>query len=111
MTAFAVARNSQPLHGHSDRVDTAVFDPSGMRVLTASTDRTARIWDAHTGRQLMLFAGHRAMLTTAVFHRWRPHPDHQRRRHGPDLGGRQRAPGARAFGPRQGHRDGAVFAR
>ncbi|HNN95493.1 MAG TPA: hypothetical protein PKI03_24615 [Pseudomonadota bacterium] len=67
MTAFAVARNSQPLHGHSDRVDTAVFDPSGMRVLTASTDRTARIWDAHTGRQLMLFAGHRAMLTTAVF--------------------------------------------
>jgi WD40 repeat protein len=67
MTAYSVAKNSQPLHGHTDRVDSAVFDPSGMRVLTASTDRTARIWDAHTGRQLMLFAGHRAMLTTAIF--------------------------------------------
>lgn len=67
MTAFSVAKNSQPLHGHTDRVDSAVFDPSGMRVLTASTDRTARIWDAHTGRQLMMFAGHRAMITSATF--------------------------------------------
>ncbi len=67
MTAYSVAKNSRPLHGHSDRVDSAVFDPSGMRVLSASTDRTARIWDAHTGRQLLLFAGHRAMLTTAIF--------------------------------------------
>ncbi len=67
MTAYSLARNSQPLHGHTDRVDSAVFDPSGSLVLTASTDRTARIWDARTGRQLLTFSGHRQMLTSASF--------------------------------------------
>lgn len=67
MTAYSVAKNSQPLHGHTDRVDSAVFDPGGSLVLTASTDRTARIWDARTGRQLLTFPGHRMMLTSASF--------------------------------------------
>ena len=67
MTAYSLAKNSQPLHGHTDRVDSAVFDPSGSVVLTASTDRTARIWDVRTGRPLMTFPGHRLMLTSASF--------------------------------------------
>ena len=67
MTAYSLAKNSQPLHGHTDRVDSAVFDPSGSLVLTASTDRTARIWDARSGRQLLTFPGHRLMVTSASF--------------------------------------------
>jgi WD40 repeat protein len=36
---------------HQDRVWTASFDPKGERVVTASDDRTARIWDAAAARQ------------------------------------------------------------
>jgi len=32
------------LRGHEGWVLSAVFDPSGSRVLTASSDNTARIW-------------------------------------------------------------------
>jgi WD40 repeat protein len=34
------------LQGHTSGVESAVFNPDGSRVLTASRDRTARIWDA-----------------------------------------------------------------
>jgi WD40 repeat protein len=67
MTAYSQAKISLPLHGHSDRVDVAVFDPSGQRVLTGSTDRTARIWDARTGKLLLTLSGHRATLTSVAF--------------------------------------------
>ena len=32
------------LRGHENFVRSAVFDPCGTRVLTASADQTARIW-------------------------------------------------------------------
>lgn len=67
MTAYSLAKNSLPLHGHSDRVDVAIFDPSGQHVLTGSTDRTARIWDARTGKLLLTLSGHRAMLTSVSY--------------------------------------------
>ncbi len=33
-------------------VEDAAFSPDGERVVTASNDRTARIWDAESGAQL-----------------------------------------------------------
>jgi WD40 repeat protein len=33
------------LHGHDDVVLSAAFSPDGTRVVTASRDNTARIWD------------------------------------------------------------------
>ncbi len=32
------------LQGHEDRVRSAAFSPDGAEVVTASSDRTARIW-------------------------------------------------------------------
>ena len=67
MITYSTAKNSLPLHGHSDRIEQVMFDPSGQRVLTGSQDQTARVWDARTGEQLTKLSGHKGFLTTAVF--------------------------------------------
>ena len=55
------------LAGHTGEVETAVFSPDGRRILTASSDRTARIWDAQTGAVLTQMRGHKAPVLSAVF--------------------------------------------
>lgn len=42
------------LRGHTGVITAARFSPSGKRVLTGSTDRTLRFWDAATGREMDL---------------------------------------------------------
>jgi WD40 repeat protein len=37
---------------HEDSVRSASFSPDGARIVTASYDRTARIWDATTGQEI-----------------------------------------------------------
>ena len=43
------------------------FDAHGARVITASLDGTARIWDADSGRQLFVLSGHNDAVYTAAF--------------------------------------------
>src|SRR5713226_5717507 len=38
--------------GHTDAVLYAAYSSDGTKIVTASADHTARIWDAHTGRQV-----------------------------------------------------------
>jgi WD40 repeat protein len=45
----------------------AVFSRDGRRVLTASEDGTARIWDVASHRQIRMFAGHAFDVHTARF--------------------------------------------
>src|SRR5258707_10131279 len=40
------------LRGHRDAVLYAAYSSDGARIVTASADHTARLWDARTGRQL-----------------------------------------------------------
>jgi WD40 repeat protein len=54
-------------------VSSAAFSPDGQRVLTASGDTTARVWDAASGRSLATLAGHTGWVSSAVFS-----PDGQR---------------------------------
>jgi WD40 repeat protein len=53
--------------GHGDAVLGAVFSRNGQRVLTASGDRTARLWDTDSGKQLANFEGHTGVVRSAVF--------------------------------------------
>ena len=55
------------LNGHADRLNWAEFSADGKRVVTTSWDKTARIWDAATGRQLAVLSGHSDSVSTATF--------------------------------------------
>ncbi len=53
--------------GHTDAIASAVFSPDGRRILTASNDKTARLWDAENGKLLATFQGHIDVVVSAVF--------------------------------------------
>ena len=59
--------DSSALRGHGTSVNSAVFSPDGARVLTASYDNTARLWDAASGQELRVLRGHEHQVNSAVF--------------------------------------------
>jgi len=65
----ARARDTQlaVLSGHGDRVYSAAYSPDGRRIVTASDDKTARIWDATTGAQLTVLSGHNGVVQSAAY--------------------------------------------
>ena len=52
---------------HPDNVRVAKFSPDGRKVLTASGDKSARLWDVETGKELRVFVGHAAQISSASF--------------------------------------------
>merc|ERR1711977_730206 len=54
------------LEGHTDWVNSAVFFADGTLVLTASEDRTAKIFNLETG-EVRTLEGHTDGVTSAVF--------------------------------------------
>ena len=55
------------LDGHEDAIWTAAFSPSGDRILTASGDRTVRLWDLQGKLLATPLAEHRGPVTAAAF--------------------------------------------
>src|SRR5512133_3885038 len=55
------------LKGHTGSVVSARFSADGSRILTASFDHTARVWDARTGGLLLTLRGHTGWVGSARF--------------------------------------------
>ena len=53
--------------GHSGKVNTIAFSPDGKHILSGSDDKTIKLWDVETGREIRTFSGHEAqVLSLAV---------------------------------------------
>lgn len=55
----------QKLEGHTDLISGIAFD--GSRVVTASFDGTARVWNLGDRRELLVFRGHRGPVNLAAY--------------------------------------------
>jgi hypothetical protein len=53
--------------GHDGPLMSAVFSPDGRRVLSASDDKTVRLWEVDSGGLLATFQGHTDGVQSAVF--------------------------------------------
>jgi serine/threonine protein kinase len=55
------------LTGDGDRLNSAAYSPEGTRIVTASDDKTARIWDARTGAKLAVLSGHGDVVASVAY--------------------------------------------
>jgi WD40 repeat protein len=66
-SAANAAREQRVLAGHSDNVVFASFSADGSRAVTASVDRSARIWDVVHGKLIATLTGHEQAVNSATF--------------------------------------------
>ena len=62
-----VAPRSSRSRGTPVSVDSAAFSPDGSRIVTASRDKTAKVWDAKSGAEILTLKGHTDRVTSASF--------------------------------------------
>jgi WD40 repeat protein len=55
------------LVGHAGDVNYFVFSPDGKRIVTASDDKTARVWDTKSGRMVATLKWHSNVITYVAF--------------------------------------------
>ncbi|MGO9544231.1 MAG: hypothetical protein ACLPPF_05495 [Rhodomicrobium sp.] len=56
-----------PQMGHTQAVTSAAFSPDGRFVLSASFDKTLKLWDVATGKELRSFTGHVDAVDSVAF--------------------------------------------
>jgi WD40 repeat protein/TPR repeat protein len=54
-------------HGDAGYRGSAAYSPDGKRIVTTMDDRTARIWDVHTGTVVTILSGHTDAIATATY--------------------------------------------
>lgn len=55
------------LDGHTQRINSAVYSPDGLSILSASDDATARVWDASSGALLYTLQGYGKEVLSAQY--------------------------------------------
>src|SRR5262249_23218776 len=52
---------------HTERIICVAFTPDGRRLVSASADKTIRIWDTETGEELLTLRGHQDVVGRVLF--------------------------------------------
>ncbi|MBT21430.1 hypothetical protein CMK17_15965 [Candidatus Poribacteria bacterium] len=55
------------LEGHSGSVNSAIYSPGGQRIVTGSSDNTAKVWDANTGKELFTLKSHDGYVKSVAY--------------------------------------------
>lgn len=53
--------------GHTAPINSIMFSPDGSLLATGSTDKTIKLWDATTGREIRTFTGHTTSVNCVAF--------------------------------------------
>src|SRR5262249_19560010 len=56
-----------PLRGHTEKVFDRACSPDGRLLASASADRTVRLWEVATGREMAVLRGHENSVWPVVF--------------------------------------------
>ncbi len=60
-------KHLKTLTGHKGYVAGITFFPDGNTLVTGSSDKTARLWNVHTGENIEILTGHTRIVYNAVF--------------------------------------------
>lgn len=55
------------LIGHEAEISKVCFNPQGSKVLTASSDKMARLWEVETGDCMQILEGHTDEIFSCAF--------------------------------------------
>jgi len=54
------------LKGHSGSVLSAAYSPDGKHIVTGSADKTVKVWDSQTGKEVNVLFCHRPIVCCSV---------------------------------------------
>src|SRR5260370_12065072 len=53
--------------GHTDAIYSVCFSPDGKRLASGSEDKTVKVWDADTGKEVLTLKGHTNRVFSVCF--------------------------------------------
>ena len=56
-----------PLLGHTGQVTSVAISPDAKRIVSGSADKTVKVWDVATGRELLSLKGHTDAVRSVAF--------------------------------------------